>query len=541
MSDAEREFDVVVLGGGPAGCAAAILLAGRAHRVALVRPTTPPAPALAESVPPSANRVLEELGALDAVVAAAFHRNRGNVVCWAGRRPRREDFAPDVEGFHTDRLSLERVLVSVAEQAGVRIFRETSCRSGERKGGSRAPGDGSGGGSGGSGPALEDGPGEASVKPEWELHCEEAGETLILRAPWVVDATGRRGVLARAHRRADRSTTTLALVRRWHRPGGWDDTESHHTVVESYATGWAWSVPLSSEVRCLTAMVDQRTADLDGAGTVDDMLDAELDRTGRIGRLRDGAVPDGSAWACPASLYTSERFAEPGLVLAGDAGSFIDPLSSFGVKKALSSGWLAGIVVHTALVDGDMAATAIDFFHRRESTVYRRYRGISADFFAAGADEYGTPYWTERADAARMSADDAASAHVHEDPDRLEPEVPESAVRAAFESIKARETFDAVVGQSVRFVERPAIEGHRIALQDHAASDAVPAGLRFTRGVDLKRLIEIAPRHHDVADGWAAYNAVAPPVTLPDYLTALSTAFAASLLEFAATPEAGGS
>ena len=245
----------------------------------------------------------------------------------------------------------------------------------------------------------------AIVCVAWQcsLHCEQDGQAISLRARWVVDATGRKGVLARPHRRPDRSTTTLAVVRRWRRPGGWNDDESNHTVVESYDAGWAWSVPLGPDLRCLTTMIDQRTADLEGA-SVDDILDAELDKTDRIGPLRGVAEPVGSAWACPASLYTSERFAEPGLVLAGDAGSFIDPLSSFGVKKALSSGWLAGIMVHTALVDPAMGSTAVDFFHRREATVYQRYRAISADFFAAGAEVYGAPYWTERAAAARLAA-----------------------------------------------------------------------------------------------------------------------------------------
>jgi hypothetical protein len=49
--------------------------------------------------------------------------------------------------------------------------------------------------------------------------------------------------------------------------------------------------------------------------------------------------------------------------------------------------------------------------------------------------------------------------------------------------------------------------------------------------VDLIRLVDIAPHHRHVPDGWIAYNAGAPAVTLPDYLTALATAFAAGLLE----------
>jgi hypothetical protein len=67
-------------------------------------------------------------------------------------------------------------------------------------------------------------------------------------------------------------------------------------------------------------------------------------------------------------------------------------------------------------------------------------------------------------------------------------------------------------------------------MQQNLASDACPEGVRYVRGVDLLRLIEVAPSHADVPDGWGAYNGVAQPVTLPDYLTALATAFAAGLL-----------
>ena len=68
-------------------------------------------------------------------------------------------------------------------------------------------------------------------------------------------------------------------------------------------------------------------------------------------------------------------------------------------------------------------------------------------------------------------------------------------------------------------------------LEQHLATDRYPKGLRYARSVDLRRLSELALEHDEVPDLWSAYNGVAPPVPLPDFLTALATAFAAGLLE----------
>jgi flavin-dependent dehydrogenase len=504
--------EVVVLGGGPGGCAAATLLARRAHQVALVRPASTPAGELAESVPPSANKLLRELGLLDAVQSAGFQPNLGNTVWWSGGPRRSEPFPGGDRGVHVERRRLEDVLVRAAEAAGVRVYEGFSARE-----------------------AREDAGG-------WTVACRGAdGRALELGAPWLLDATGRRGFLARrVGREPDPGPATLALIGRFRRRGGWD-AEDGHTLVESWAAGWAWSVPLDPEVRCFAAMVDgplRAKGDPATAAPVDAraaMLTA-IGNARNLGALISSAEPAGAVWACSASLYSASRYARlsrgGGMLLVGDAGSFIDPLSSFGVKKALSSGWLAGVAVHTALVDAPLTGVAADHFDAREREVWRAYRRTSVPFFEEAAAAYGSGYWRRRADAARAAAGGAASEGGAIDPDEIgAASVPEADVRRAFETLRGRDRLAAIPGATLRTLRGPAVDGHRITLQDHLASDAYPQGMRFARGVDLRRLVAAAPRHEDVAELWNAYNRGGVPVSLPDFVTALSIAFAAGFLD----------
>src|SRR6185436_16141515 len=88
----------------------------------------------------------------------------------------------------------------------------------------------------------------------------------------------------------------------------------------------------------------------------------QLSRTRRLAHLVKGATLH-SVFARDASPYTAATFAEQGVALVGDAASFVDPLSSFGIKKAVASAWLAAVVVHSILADPGIAVPALELFN----------------------------------------------------------------------------------------------------------------------------------------------------------------------------------
>jgi flavin-dependent dehydrogenase len=514
---------VLVLGGGPAGAAAATILALEGHAPTLVRPHSPPGGSLAESIPPSASPLLAEIGALTAIGSAGFQPNLGNTVWWAGRPRRREVFRDGAGGFHVERQRLEAVLLEVARAAGATLLEGYWARGVDRKNGI------------------------------WSITCRGvAGGASVLRAPWVIDATGRHGLLARRLGRVrDAAPMTIALIARWRGDPSALEGGPNDTLVESYEDGWAWSIPLALHARCLTVMVDPRHAVVvearTGAGVdLGRLMRTELAKAPHLSQLLGAADLEPGAWACPASPYTSSRFSDEGLVLAGDAGSFIDPLSSYGVKKALASGWRAGVAVHTALRDSNMTATALGYHDAREREVFERYRAHSASFYADAAEAHRHPFWHERASAAAgpppaaprggaaswgSAARPPSGAAPGDDPDAVEGPVPRAAVQAAYERIRSADALGARLGTTLRLVEAPAVEGRLIVRDAHLASDACPEGLRYHRSVDLRRLVRLAPEHDEVPALWSEYNRAGPVVELPEFLTALAVAFAAGFLE----------
>lgn len=480
----EPECDVAVLGGGPAGTAAARLLALQGHRVVLLtRPA--PGPPLAESLTPSCGKLLERIGVLDAMNGAVFIRSTGHTVRWGSGDERVERFAGGGLGWQVVRDGLDRVLLRRAKEAGAQVHRHASVRAVSELGGG----------------ALR-------------VSYEERGRTRQLVARWVVDCTGRTGLMARAGSgRVVQGPRTIALVGVWERRPHWDVADESHTFVESYDGGWAWSVPVSRTRRQVTVMLDPSRTSVARGGRLRLTYREELARTTMIRGITEQARFLGSPWARDASSYECESAAQGRVLLVGDAASFVDPLSSYGVKKALASAWLAAVVIHSALDDSKIEAAAVRLFASRERAMAAGLRRQLDELAREAASAHPAGFWGDRQGADAM---DAAG-----DPDIAALRTDES-VRTAFEAIRARPTLQLRLVSNVERRSLPVVDGDKVVLADHFILPAFPQGIRYIRSVDLITLAELAPGHRDVATLFDAYNGVAAPVLIEDLLGALA-------------------
>jgi hypothetical protein len=231
---------------------------------------------------------------------------------------------------------------------------------------------------------------------------------------------------------------------------------------------------------------------------------AGLAKTQWFRELLKGAERPPNPRACDSSLYCATRFAGPRFLLAGDAASFVDPLSSFGVRKAMASGWLAAIAINTCLRRPAMTTSALDFYSGRERQSYADHLRPMVRFLRDASTFHQSEYWERRC--------------------RIEPAgesyTPEALTQAAGQlrecvNLRLRKGPASTPGTALR------IEG----------SEIVPGeAVQFIGGVNVPKLVEMSGAYGQVPDLFEAYNRVCPPVALPNFLSALSVLLAKRVL-----------
>lgn len=524
-----RRVDAVIVGGGPAGAAAARFLASWGRSVALLTRARRPGIGLAESVPPSSRKILDELGASSRLDAASFLPARGNTVWWGSRKDQRTDF-PDGAGWQVERQRLDDLLLDLARQAGVEVLPD--ARAAE----------------------VAIGPDEVRVRARTGGRGGPAD--VELAGAFVLDCSGRSGLLASRGGRTTSAVRTMALVGAWRKPGGWGLPDETHTLVESYPGGWAWSIPVSPELRYFTAMVDPDVTAIPRGADVEAAYRAELAKTIHLRRLLDGAGAHGTPWACAATPYASARPSGPRHLLVGDASSFIDPLSSFGVKKALASAWLAAVAVNTLLDDAAALEPAVrHLYDGRERLAFESYGARAAAMYREGWEAHALPFWARRLEAA--AGGNGAGSGRHE-AGGAEPGEDEAAalrqdprVWKAFSDLRNAPAVALRAGGAPEIRRGPAVRGRKVVLEPRLHLPAYGEGIRYLRQVDLVRLTEVvgakgAERSWEGAEGWdvpdlyEAYTAEVGPAPLPDFLGGLAVLLAEGLVENAAEAHSSG-
>lgn len=450
-----------MLGGGPAGAAAALRLARLGHRVVLVEREARDSEArtrahVAEALPPTLRPLLASLGVLEAIDGAGFLRPAPPRVDWPGL-PDAGDaaMAPaggDGPGWLVDRTRLAALLRDAATRAGARALHAQAG-------------------------AVE------TSEGRWQVALRSpSGDPSMLTGDFVLDARGRRGGAAQP----PQAPRTVALLALW-QPAAAAGADGPRMLVQAGRRAWTWLAPLAGGAVNVGVFVDaDEVAGLD-ADARSRLYHAHLAEATLLAPQLSGRKPGPVRSTDATARCAPDAAPRPGMLLIGDAAVGLDPLSSQGVQAALRSAVQVAACVHTAWHRPQDAGAAWSFHRRQSADLASRHARWGTALHAGPAERWAEAFWQRRRPTDATTPQDAGSA----------------STPRAWPGLQDR----LALQRDVRLASAPVLEGDWVVERPVLQTSGGAAAAAFVAGVPVADWISPLqrrppPRLADLLDEW---------------------------------------
>lgn len=292
------DLDVLVIGAGPAGCAAAIGTATRGLRVALVERVSFPRDLPGEALHPQVGQIFAELGVTRAISKAGFLRTPG----WIRERSGDRSFVPFEGpsglgfGYQAWRSKLDSILLARARRAGAAVIQRADLS-------------------------------EVLMRDGCVAGLQVQGESW--RCRYLIDASGAARWLSRKLRLAVQNFSPRLVARYAYFRGVCE--LGLIPEFREHPCGWTWLARVKTDCcQCVQLSLAANVQTPDPPPPFRDSRFRGADVTWRF-------VPE-----C----------AGDGYFLCGDAAAVLDPAASSGVARALASGLKAADLIAQVANDG---------------------------------------------------------------------------------------------------------------------------------------------------------------------------------------------
>jgi flavin-dependent dehydrogenase len=340
------QWDVIAIGAGPAGTASAGVLSEHGHRVLVLEREKFPRYHVGESLLPFTFYPLQRLGLVEKMRKSQFVKKYSvQFVSPSGKASQpfyfSTRYSDDVaQTWQVLRSEFDQMLVDDARAKGATIVESVIVTQ-----------------------LLREGDRVVGVQAR-----HEDGTTAEYRAPMTLDCSGKESFAAVRNQWRVRDPK-LSKVAVWtyykgaKRDPGIDAGAT--TVAFVPEKGWFWYIPQHDDMVSVGVVAEGKYLTRGGVKDSGEIFRREIEQNLWIkDHLAPGAQV-GPYYVTNEFSFHSKYCGSEGLLLVGDALSFLDPVFSSGLMLALKSGVMAGDAVHEALLAQDFSPARFTDYGRK--------------------------------------------------------------------------------------------------------------------------------------------------------------------------------
>jgi flavin-dependent dehydrogenase len=360
----DERFDVVIIGGGPAGTTCGTRLAQRGHKVLILERVKFPRFHIGESITAFGFTVFKDLGVYDELKEINYVKKKG-LEFVMHEKTRKIYFLPNQANepgerpwaFQMARHKLDEVLLKNARRHGVDVREEHLVKN----------------------VIFE---GDRAVGVEYkDLTSADPDAVKRVYGRWIIDASGQGAVLN--HQLKDNwypdplLENKMAVFCHW--KGDVEVENSDYDLnfklcVHENRRDWAWYIPIDKDVLSLGVVLSQQTVrqETQTKSLEQIFYDYARDIPYISDILKNKTLKTVEKFRCVKDYsYRSKRYFGNGWTIVGDSAGFIDPVFSTGLQVAFNSSYVLIDPLDKILAQEKPDLSPLEIYDRALNRYYR--------------------------------------------------------------------------------------------------------------------------------------------------------------------------
>jgi len=362
-----NKFDVIVMGGGPAGSSVAGILAREGRQVILFEKEIFPRHHIGESLMTDTYWTFRRLGLLEKLKESPFVRKYSvQFANAAGKESRPFYFFEAVHHesavtWQVTRAQFDHLLINHAAEQGAVVHQGVLVKQ-----------------------VLFEGDRAVGVEVQMQDGTREK-----FFANVIVDATGQAALLSNKFRWRVRDPKLKKAVLYSYFKGAHrePDLNGGATLVlrtEPGSGGWFWYIPLENDITSVGIVANPEYLLKNRGQDLAKIFHEEIEKCEAVRRRVEGGTRVDKIYSILDYSYRSKQNAGNGFILIGDAYGFLDPIYSSGVLLALKMAELAADAIHDAFNHNDFSAARLGQYQAKLDRGIESMRKLVYAFYNDG-------------------------------------------------------------------------------------------------------------------------------------------------------------